>query len=149
MGRTVNDAGVALVKEFEGFRAQAYLCPAGVWTIGYGHTRGVTRGDCVTKAQAEALLAKDMAEAGAAVERLITVPLTDNQLAALTSFVFNLGARALAASTLRKKLNAGKYDAVPAELARWTKATDPQTGKKRELEGLRRRRSAEAALWKL
>jgi lysozyme len=149
MGRTVNDAGVALVKEFEGFRAQAYLCPAGVWTIGYGHTRGVTRGDCVTKARAEALLAQDMAEAGAAVEQLITVPLTDNQLAALTSFVFNLGARALAASILRKKLNAGKYDAVPAELARWTKATDPHTGKKRELEGLRRRRAAEAALWKL
>jgi len=88
-----------------------------------------------------------MESAAASVERLVTVPLSGNQFAALASFAFNCGAGNLGVSTLLKKLNLGDYDAVPTELCRWVKATDPATGKKRTLAGLVRRRSAEGELW--
>ena len=147
MTRAVNGAGLALVREFEMLRLNAYKCPAGVWTIGYGHTGDVYPGQRITAEQAETLLRGDLAKAGRDVERLVHVPLTANQFAALASFVFNTGPGSFAKSTLRKKLNAGLYDAVPSELARWVKATDPKTGQKRPLPGLVRRRAAEAALW--
>lgn len=147
MARKVNKAGFDLVRHFEGFYTKAYTCPAGVWTIGYGHTKGVKRGDTVTLDEAEQLLEADLDAAGAEVERLVRVPLKDNQYAALVSFVFNVGSGSLAASTLRKKLNAENYDDVPVELARWVKATDPKTGQKRTLAGLVRRRAAEGELW--
>lgn len=147
MARQVNAAGVALVMEFEGFRATAYRCPAGRWTLGYGRTRGVRPGDRVTREVAGQWLRDDLARAGAAVERLVKTPLNDNQFAALASFVFNLGEGSLAGSTLLRHVNAGRLEEVPAQLARWVKATDPATGKKRTLPGLERRRAAEAALW--
>ncbi len=147
MAKKINKAGMDLVKHFEGFYANAYTCPAGVWTIGYGHTKGVKKGDTVTLDQAEQLLEEDLAGAGTAVERLVKVPLKDNQYAALVSFVFNLGAGSLGSSTLLKKLNAGNYDDVPAEMAKWVKATDPKTKEKRTLAGLVRRRAAEGELW--
>lgn len=147
MARAINDAGLNLVREFEGFRAMAYRCPAGVWTIGYGHTARVKPGDAVTLEQAEQLLRKDLDRAGAEVERLITIPLNDNQYAALVSFTFNVGAANLKNSTLRKKLNAGDFDSIPSEMCRWVRATDPHTGRKRTLAGLLRRRTAEGILW--
>lgn len=147
MPRAINQAGLELVKEMEGFRADAYVCPAGVWTIGYGHTDGVQRGQHVTREEAEELLRRDLEGAAASVERLITVPLTDNQFAALVSFTFNVGENNLRNSTLRRKLNAGQYDAAPAQLSLWVKATDPATGQKKTLPGLVRRRSAEGQLW--
>lgn len=145
--RQVNDAGVDLVKRFEGLSLKAYRCPAGVWTIGYGHTDGVRPDDVCTEKQALDWLREDLAIAGAAVDDLITVPLTDNQFAALCSFTMNLGAGALRRSQLRKQLNRGAYQAVPAELAKWVKARDPRTGQKNVLNGLVRRRAAEAELW--
>lgn len=147
MSRTINKRGLTLVKQFEGFYSEAYLCPAGVWTIGYGHTRGVRQGQTITAEMAEAMLAQDMADAAEAVERLISVPLTDNQFSALASFAFNVGAGNLQESTLRRKLNAGDYGDVPVELNRWVKATDPVSGEKRTLRGLVRRRAAEGELW--
>ncbi len=75
------------------------------------------------------------------------MPLSDCQYAALVSFVFNAGAGALRSSTLRRRLNAGDYDCVPSELAKWVKATDPNTGRKVSLAGLVRRRAAEGELW--
>jgi lysozyme len=147
MAREINQAGIDLVKQFEGFYADAYICPAGVLTIGYGHTGDVLEDQCIDEIAAETLLRADLHSACASVERLVNVPLSDNQFAALASFAFNCGAGNLAASTLLKKLNHGNYDAAPAELARWVKATDPATGKKRPLAGLVRRRSAEAELW--
>lgn len=150
MARTINQAGLDLVKHFEGFYAQTYLCPAGVLTIGYGHTgRDVVLGQCIDQREAEALLREDMEAACAAVQRLVTVELNDNQFAALASFCFNCGSGNLGVSTLLKKLNHEDYDAVPGELARWSKATDPATGVKRTLPGLVRRRAAEAELWLL
>lgn len=147
--REVNQAGRDLIMEFEGFRPDAYLCPSGKWTIGFGHTRGVHDGMEITRAEAEEFLAEDIEDAASAVERFITVPLGDNQFAALVSFTFNMGALALLQSTLRRKLNAGDHAAVPAQLRRWTWATHPITREKVELPGLVRRREAEAKLWNL
>lgn len=147
MSRSINKRGLNLVKHFEGFYSRAYLCPAGVWTIGYGHTRGVKQGQTVSEEEAEAMLVQDLTEAAEAVERLISVLLTDNQFAALVSFAFNVGAGNLQESTLRRKLNVSNYEDVPFELNRWIKATDPVTKEKKTLRGLVRRRAAEGDLW--
>lgn len=147
MARPVNDAGLDLVRTFEGLRTEAYRCPAGVWTIGYGHTGDVQPGQRITAEQAEKILRDDLAACGEQVEGLIRVPLTDCQYAALVSYVFNAGAGNLRGSTLRRRLNAGDYDCVPCELAKWVKATDPNTGRKVSLAGLVRRRAAEGELW--
>ena len=110
MPRAVNQAGIDLVKEFEGFRSDAYTCPSGKLTIGYGHTKGVSRDSQISLEEAEELLIEDLREAGEKVSFLIHVPLSDNQYAALASFTFNLGPFALLRSTLRKKLNQGDFD---------------------------------------
>src|SRR5512142_1052954 len=109
MTREVNQAGLDLVKQCEGLRTEAYRCPAGVWTIGYGHTHGVVPDMKVTADEAEDLLRKDLLEAGEQVERSVRAPLTDNQFSALVSFVFNVGVGNLESSTLLHRLNAGDY----------------------------------------
>lgn len=139
--------GIKLIKDFEGERLGAYLCPAGVWTIGYGHTDAagppkVVPGMVITKREAEDILRRDLLKYEVAVDRAVSVPLTPNQFDALVSFCYNVGAGAFSKSTLVKKLNRGDYDAVPAELMKWNKANG------KELSGLTRRRRAEAALWR-
>ncbi|GAB4068638.1 lysozyme [Ancylobacter sonchi] len=146
MPRSVNEAGLALIKQWEGRRLTAYKDPVGVWTIGYGHTAAagppaVKRGQKISEAQAEALLRADLAQYEAAVEAAVTVPLTDNQFAALVSFCFNVGPGNFRGSTLLKKLNAGDRSAVPGELAKWNRAGG------KVLAGLANRRAAEAGLW--
>lgn len=147
MGRPVNTAAKDLVKQFEGLRLESYRCPAGRWTIGWGHASGVTPGDTITAEEAEEILEHDLREAAEHVDRLVRVPLNDNQRGSLASFVFNLGSIAFMSSTLRDLLNRGDYDAVPRELRRWTKARHPVTRQLVELPGLVRRREAEATLW--
>jgi len=139
---TLNQAGLDLIKQFEGFRAVAYQDSAGVWTVGYGHTGTAKPGMAVSEAEAEQLLRDDVESAERAVDRLIDAPLNENQFAALVSFTFNVGQGALERSTLRRKLNNGIYDDVPFELSRWNKAGGEV------LRGLQRRRTAEAALWR-
>jgi len=140
--RKTNQDGIDLIRRFEGFKSEPYLCPAGVWTIGYGSTRGINeQTPPITEQQAEELLKRDLSSAEASVCRLIYVPLTDNQFAALVSFTFNLGGGALQRSTLRQKLNRGDYDSVPAELLKWCRAGG------RKLNGLLRRRIAEGELF--
>lgn len=139
--------GLALIKEFEGLRLQAYLCPAKVWTIGYGHTTAagppsVHEGMILTKNEAESILRKDLRKYENAVSDNVTVPLTQHQFDALVSFCYNVGPGAFKKSTLLKKLNRREYDAIPAELMKWNKAGG------KELAGLTRRRRAEAALWR-
>jgi lysozyme len=141
MPRKTNKAGIELIKHFEGLHTEAYLCPANVWTIGYGHTQGVRKGQVITEAEAEQFLIEDLSSAESSVERLIACALNENQFAALVSFTFNLGAGNLKTSTLRRKLNGGDYDAVPSELARWVKAGG------KTLPGLVRRRAAEGELF--
>ncbi|AEG00687.1 glycoside hydrolase family protein [Methylomonas methanica] len=147
MARKINSAGIKLVQKFEGLKLQAYLCPAGVWTIGYGHTKGVKKGDEITQAEADKLLAQDLGQCGEQVEKCVRVPLHDNQFAALASFVFNAGIGSLLSSTLLRRLNNGDYDCVPSELSKWVKALNPKTGKKVALPGLVKRRAAEGQLW--
>jgi lysozyme len=141
MIRQISEDGLALVKRFEGLQLRAYKCPADVWTIGYGHTAGAVQGLVIDDAEAHRLLRIDMAHAEAAIDDMIRVALTDDQFAALVSWTFNVGAGAARRSTLRRKLNAGDYDAVPGELAKWRK------GGGKVLNGLVRRRAAEAELW--
>lgn len=141
--RAINAAGLALVKQFEGLRLHAYPDGAGVQTIGYGHTLGVKSGDTCSVTDAERWLTQDLTGAQNAVYQLVKVTLGDNQFAALVSFVFNMGQRRLASSTLLKKLNAGDYSCVPSELAKWRNIAGQPSA------GLIRRRAAEAALWDL
>lgn len=145
MARKVNAETLDHIKRFEGLRLTAYPDPGSrdgtPWTIGYGSTTGVRKGMTITQAEADRRLVADLATAEAAVDRLVKVPLTDNQFGALVSFTFNVGVGAFECSTLLKKLNAQQYDAVPAELARWNK----NDGK--VMQGLTNRRAAEAGLW--
>lgn len=137
----ISDAGLALIKRSEGFRADAYRDAAGIWTIGYGHTGNVRAGDRVTPAEGEALLRADLAVAEDEVARAVRVPLRQGQFDALASFVFNLGGPALEGSTLLRKLNAGDYAGAAAEFPRWCHAGQGV------LPGLVTRRAAERALF--
>lgn len=138
-------AAYALIKEYEGLRLHAYQDSAGVWTIGWGHTGDVKRGQSITVHQAEALLALDIGIAAAAVNRHVEAPLSQNMFDALVSFTFNLGEERLAQSTLLKKLNLRDYHAAANEFTKWTKAT--VKGRKVTLPGLVRRRAAERAMF--
>lgn len=137
----VSPRGIALIQQFEGCKLTAYQDSAGVWTIGYGSTRGVQPGDVITQAQAVELLAADVERHADGVRRLVDVSLTQSQFDALVSFTFNVGVGALSRSTLLRKLNAGDYRGAADELLRWTKAGG------RELRGLVRRREAERAMF--
>ena len=132
---------VELIKHFEGFEDTAYLCPANVWTIGYGRTRNVKEGDRITEPQAERDLLEELEEFKHQVLHSVKVELTQNELDALTSWTYNLGVGNLNSSTLLKKLNTGDKDSVPSEMLRWNKAAG------KVLAGLTRRREAEAKLW--
>lgn len=143
----ISEAGLKLIKQFEGLRLKSYRCPAGVWTIGYGHTSTtgvpeVREGMRISGQEAETILKRDLAQFEGAVTSMVKIRLSENQFDTLVSFAFNCGIAALRRSTLLKRVNAGAFDAVPAELLKWTRA-DGQ-----ELPGLVRRRRAEAALWR-
>jgi lysozyme len=133
--------GINLVKLFEGCELTAYKCSAGVWTIGYGHTRDVTEHTTCTQAKAEMLLKSDLYEFERYVNKLVTVPLTQCQFDALVCWTYNLGPTNLKDSTLLRVLNAGDYEAVPAEIIRWDKVQG------KPLAGLTRRRIAEVDMW--
>lgn len=135
--------GIDLIKSFEGLQTKAYVCPAGVLTIGYGHTLNVKPDQTITKEEAEKLLAEDLVKFEDAVERNIIVPLNQQQFDALVSFTFNCGAGALEKSTLRKRLN-NKEDpnkVAIEELPKWV------NGDNGPLPGLVRRREAEVKLF--
>lgn len=135
------EKAIKLIKDFEGLNLQAYKCPAGVWTIGWGHTAGVTPGMCITEHEADRLLREDV---GAIWRRVLMLPvnLTLNQRRAITSFIYNVGWGNFNRSTLRKRLMANPNDArIAEEFNRWTH------GGGRRLRGLVRRRTAEARLY--
>jgi len=140
-------AGIRHIREFEGERLKAYKCSAGVWTIGVGHTSAagepaVCEGMTITANESAAILARDLAAFELGVERMLEVDVSQNQFDVLVSFAFNCGLGALKKSTLLKRVNEGNFDAVPAELMKWTKAGG------KEVAGLVRRRRAEAKLWR-
>ena len=127
---------IDMVKYFEGFKAVAYLCPANVWTIGYGRTKNVKDGDITSMPQATRDLEEELVEFGNQVQRVVDVELSQNEFDALTSWTYNLGVGNLQSSTLLKKLNAGDKDSVPSEMLRWNKAAG------KVLAGLTTRRQA-------
>lgn len=141
----------ALIQTFEGFSGKAYKCPNRIWTLGYGHTQGVKKGDVCSKEQALIYLRQDLAVAAEAVSRLVTVPLNQNQFDALCDFVFNVGAKKFKTSTLLKKLNKGDYQGAANQFSRWVYGGD-QNGdqkitKSDALPGLIKRRKAEKDLF--
>ena len=138
--RTSNK-GIELIKSFEGIKTKAYKCPAGVWTIGYGHTKGVQKGDTCTMAQAIEFLKEDLRVFEGAINDLVKVELNQNQFDALVSFIYNVGSGAFEDSTMRKFLNAGHFALAAGQFDRWNKAGGVV------LEGLVRRRAAEKELF--
>ncbi len=146
----VPQAAIDLAKRFEGFhrvpkndpgRAHPYVCPAGYWTIGYGHLCG-PKHPPITEVEAEAYLAQDLRVALAATLRYCPVLATEpeNRLAAIVDFTFNLGAGRLQTSTLRRRINQRDWAATGEELRRWVFAGG------RALPGLVARREAETLL---
>lgn len=167
--RDVPQEGIELIKCFEGIpdgdpstvNIDAYICPAGVWTIGWGHAivdggaqlkgptnkaraRALYPGG-ITREQAEALLHGDLIPRAASVSSLAKVALDDGAFAALMALVFNIGAANLAASTLLRKLNAGDVQGAAEQFLAWDKAR--VNGVLKPLAGLTRRRRAERAMF--
>lgn len=135
--------GRKLIKSFEGYRSEAYLCPAGVWTIGYGHTNGVVPGDTCTRDEADEFLKEDLLTAENAVNAQ-NLDLNQCQFDALVSFVFNVGVANFQKSTLLKMLRHDTIarDTLETEWKKWKYAAG------KELKGLVRRRAAEWDLYK-
>ncbi len=134
-----------MIEGFEGLRLHAYPDPAtgaDPYTIGYGHTGGVSPDDTCTQEEADAWLAEDVAWSVAAVNHLVTVPLEQHQFDPCVSLVFNIGQGAFSSSTLLKLLNAGSYGQVPSQFRRWDKGPNGQP-----LPGLTARRRAEADMF--
>lgn len=136
--------GLDIIKKSEGLRLRAYPDPGSAngypYTIGYGHTKGVKKGDSITKAQAEELLRQDVAWAVETVNSL-GVKLTQNQFDALVSFCFNVGRDGFLKSSVARVVKAGRHDLVPSKLALWIK----NDGK--VMQGLINRRGMEARLY--
>jgi lysozyme len=135
--------GIDLIKQFEGFQSKAYKCPAGVPTIGYGHTKTAKMGQIITQQEAENLLKTDLIEAENAVKSAcIGININQNQFDALVSFVFNLGTKNFFSSALLKLIRKNTNDpAIRNEFSKWKHAGG------KELPGLVKRRKAEAELY--
>ena len=133
--------GLDLIKKYEGLRLEAYKCPAGVWTIGYGHTKGVYKGMSITKEEAEKLLQQDVSVFELQVINTVG-KLAACKIDALVSFAYNVGIAAFRNSTLCRKVKANSDDpAIRNEFMKWIYAG----GKK--LQGLERRRKEEAEMY--
>ena len=131
-----------LIKLSEGCRLTPYRCPAGVLTVGYGHTgHDVLEGQPITQGQADTLLLLDVKEATEALNKLVTVTLTAGQAGACVDFIFNLGRGAFGGSTLCKLINKSRFEDASKEFARWV------YGGGQALPGLVKRREAERELF--
>jgi lysozyme len=137
----ISDAGLTFIEQSEGCKLEAYQDSVGVWTIGVGHTKGVTAGQRITQDEADALLEADLEACYPCIAEHVTVPLTQGQFDALCSFVFNLGCGALKGSTLLNLLNKGDYDGAAQQFGRWVNAGG------QKLAGLVTRRAGEAAMF--
>lgn len=135
-----------IIKFYESLQLSAYRCPVGVPTIGWGHIDNVRMGDVITLEQAELYLSEDMMnKAIKPVQKMVQVPLSENQFNALVSFTFNEGSGNLKSSTLLRKLNLGDYEGAAAEFPRWNKAR--VDGELVVLDGLTKRRKTEMNLF--
>jgi lysozyme len=136
-----NNKLIQQVKSFESFKASPYRCPAGVLTVGYGHTGKFASG-AVTKQRAEALLKKELEDCRAIVRRNVKVPLTENQICALVSFTYNCGEKNLRSLINGdSRLNSGNYKSVSKLMPLYSKANG------KTLKGLVKRRMLEVSMW--
>lgn len=133
---------ISIIENFEGFRSEAYQDSVGVWSIGYGTTRGVQKGDTITKEDASARMLIELEEDySSAVQNLVKVPLTQYEFDALSCFTYNLGATNLMNSTLLRKLNLNSYELAAKEFPKWAYAGG------KLLQGLVYRRKAEQLMF--
>ena len=133
--------GINLIKTYEGCRLEAYKCPAGVWTIGYGHTAGVKKGDKITQLQADTLLFVDLQKFENAINKAVKKPITQNEFDALVSFAFNVGIGNFEKSSLLRLINMGHFELAAQQFERWIYAGG------KPLNGLKKRRRAEKTLF--
>jgi len=146
MARAIGPDGLALIKEFEGLRLAAYQDVAGIWTIGYGHTRGVLSGMVITEDEADERLADDLQGAESAVDDATAdIATTDNQFSAMVALCFNIGSANFRGSTVLRRHRAGDCPAAADAFLLWNKAR--VEGALRAVAGLTARRSAERALY--
>lgn len=139
----VSDQLIEQIKQFEGFRENAYICPAGIKTIGYGHVLADNDNrKKIASSEAEELLMQDIKKVELSIERNIKVGLTQGQFDALVSFTFNVGSASLQRSTIRQKVNRQEHEDVPPEIKRWIFAGG------RILSGLVNRREIEANMYR-
>jgi len=137
----ISKKGLDIIKAHEGLRLTAYLCPAKVWTIGYGHTRTAKKGMVITAEEAEKLLISDVVSAENTV-KVQKLPLNQNQFDALVSFVFNVGSGNFQRSTLLRKAKINVNDlSIASEFKKWIR------GGGVVLPGLVKRRNEEAELY--
>lgn len=137
----ISNCGLDIIKEAESLALTAYLCPAKVWTIGYGHTKGVKQGDKITYSKAEDLLREDVASAEKVLNGM-NINFTQHQFDALCSFIFNIGAATFKGSTMYRLILQDADDKqIAAQFARWNKAGG------KVLNGLTKRRAQEAKLF--
>lgn len=139
--KRTNANGLKLIKSFEGLRLRSYRDAVGIWTIGYGTTRGVRPGMTITEAEAETFLQQDLVRFEEAISDALRVPVNDNQFSALACFTYNVGPGAFRSSTLLKLLNQSNIYGAADQFPRWNKAGG------RPLAGLTRRRKAERLLF--
>ncbi|MBD2798174.1 lysozyme [Xenorhabdus sp. 18] len=140
----ISDEGLECIKLYEGLKLKAYPDPATgstPWTIGYGHTKGIKKGDVITEQQAEAFLLDDLQLVYTTLRQWVKVPLNQGQFDALCSFIFNCGSGHFSGSTLLKKLNQGDYTGAAAEFSRWNKAAG------KAMRGLDNRRVSERQMF--
>jgi lysozyme len=138
--RKTSSEGISLIKKHEGLRLTAYLCPANVWTIGYGHTRTARAGMVITNAQAEELLRQDLATFEKAVNDSVKAPVSQNQFEAMVSLAYNIGGGAFKNSSFLRRFNEGApLDELKTRFEAWNKAAG------KTLTGLVRRRADEWA----
>lgn len=143
----ITEEGIKLLHEFEGCKLTAYLCPAGVWTIGWGNTfyedgSRVKQGDVITQERADELFLNVVNTFARGVRQLLLQPISDNRFSALVSFAYNVGLANLKRSTLLRMVNTNPVDpAIRDQFMRWNRAGGVV------LAGLTRRRRAEADLY--
>jgi lysozyme len=148
----INQATVDLVKKWEGFKPDAYLCPAGVWTIGYGITAGAgigvtpKRGDKVTREEAERHLRLALERFAAQIRPAITAPINENEFGAFLSLAYNIGVGGFRGSSALRHFNAGDKARAAEAIKLWNKAT--VNGKRVVLQGLVNRREDEVRLFR-
>ena len=143
----INEAGLSIIKYYEGWSSRPYKCPAGIATIGYGSTWDINGEKVnmnhkkVTKEQGEALLLRELRHVDHAIKKLVKAELTENMYSSLASIIYNIGSGNFQRSTLRMKLNRGWYEAAADECPKWRRAGG------RILKGLVKRRAKERELF--